>query len=101
MRLYRAMLLPYPRAFRKRFGATMCETFEDTLWSAKREGLGRVLLVWARGLLDALWSGNPTAGELVVRGYHHRRSHVHSRPTVYDWHRGRGQLSTGPASSRC
>ena len=66
MRLYRAMLLPYPLTFRNRFGTTMCETFEDALWSAKQEGPGRVLLVWVRGLLDVLWSG--TAERFASRG---------------------------------
>ncbi len=65
MRLYRVMLLLYPRAFRRRFGATMCETFEDSLWSAKQDGPGRVLLVWVRGMLDALWFG--TAERLGTR----------------------------------
>ena len=45
-RLYRVMLLLYPRAFRRRFGEAMCETFDDALHAARQEGLAAVGRVW-------------------------------------------------------
>lgn len=62
VRLYRALLVLYPRAFRDRFGDEMGQTFADLL--VHRAG-GRPARVWPRVVLDlAVSAGSERAGQL-------------------------------------
>ena len=66
MRAYRLLLLLYPRAFRRRYGAEMAEAFERLAERTRRErGWTGWALLWARTALDALVSG--TAERLYGR----------------------------------
>ena len=54
-RVYRALLLVYPKDFRRRYGPQMVQVFGD-LWREEREraGLAGVVMLWARTVLDLL-----------------------------------------------
>ena len=54
-RVYRALLLMYPKDFRRRYGPQMVQVFGD-LWREERErdGLVGLALLWARAVLDLL-----------------------------------------------
>jgi putative ABC transport system permease protein len=57
IRIYRAMLLAYPRRYRVRFAAGMCETFDDALDAARAEGSLAVCRLWLFAALDSLRIG--------------------------------------------
>lgn len=51
--IYRALLLVYPRAFRRQYGADMAYVFRDTCREAYRQRGGRGLIpLWGRAILD-------------------------------------------------
>ena len=54
-RVYRALLLMYPKDFRRRYGPQMVQVFGD-LWREEREraGLAGLALLWVRTVLDLL-----------------------------------------------
>lgn len=72
MTLFRALLLFYPRAFRRRYGDDMADAFERLLARTRRErGAAGVALLWARAAADTLVSG--TAERLRGRTLHDER----------------------------
>ncbi len=57
IRIYRALLLAYPRPYRARFAAAMCETFGDALDAARTEGSLALSRLWLFAVLDSLRIG--------------------------------------------
>jgi putative ABC transport system permease protein len=55
--LYRALLLAYPRSYRRRFARAMCHTFDDALADARQRGTGALAMTWLRALGHALRFG--------------------------------------------
>jgi putative ABC transport system permease protein len=52
-RLYRVLMLLYPRAFRRRYGPEMGEAFAALHSRARREGRAALAILWARTVGDA------------------------------------------------
>lgn len=102
-RLYELLLRLYPRAFRRRFGAAMAETFAAELGAARSRGMLAVLGLWVRVL-----ARTPLlAFEERVRSGRdgsHRRGDVSrgdiSRADLSQANLSRGDVSGQGASSR-
>ncbi len=69
-RLYRILLLAYPRAFRERYGAELADGFEYLHRSASGDGLPTLVRFWGWTLVDTLGSG--LRERLSARGYRSR-----------------------------
>lgn len=58
-RVYRVILLAYPSRLRNEFGSDMLSVFEQQLLDARRDGLTKVLRVWARVLSEIVHVAAP------------------------------------------
>lgn len=67
-RLYRLLLLAFPRFFRERYGAEMEEAFLHLLGEARAGGRLRVGAVWIRGAWDAVVRGGKERLTLLLGG---------------------------------
>lgn len=71
-RIYRALLLAYPAAFRKEFGEEMSQVYRDTAYAALREGGATTLLrFWGIALTDLAATA---AAERLKEGFRMSRS---------------------------
>lgn len=61
-RVYRSLLIAYPRAFRAEYGDDLVQAFGDLLFSAKRRGL------WRRTLWDLFTSASKERGSAILGG---------------------------------
>ena len=96
-RLYRALLLAYPRSFRYRFGRAMIEAFEDELAELRARGSGAAM---ARALWRAVRDALGTSFEMRWARWRGRPGAPLSRRETIGWWlgRGRGSSASGQAS---